>query len=754
MLNRLFPSTVPDVASDERAFDLWEIISFAWRRWKFIASIVALTLLLGVAYVLNETPYYTASADILLEPRRDRAPGETVPDVNIDFAVVESQVAIIRSSVFLRRVVEKQRLYFDPEFGSIRERPKQSVSILQQIRSALPNIPYIPFLNAPPEPPSEPDVPENPVTERNIIAAVNALRSALAVTRGTQLYILTVSVTSVDPVRAARLANAVADGYVVEKLDARFEAAKRTSTWLSDRLTELRTQLRQSEEAVAQFRADHGLIQANANVTLTQQQLGDLNAKLVAARAETAEKKARLDLLSSIEAKGGDPQSLPDLSSTSSALSGLRTQLAAISQREADLLARYSDRHPLVVNVRAERRDVERAIASEIKRVSAKIKNDYELAKAREAAIEQSLQEVTGQTGINDKTTITLRELERTAAVNKSLFEDFLQKAKLTQEQSTFEARDARIITPALPPGSPSSPRIVRSMFIILAFGLMLGVGGALAIEKLNTGFTTPPQVEQVLELPLLASIYRLGRSDRMADNQVIPIPLCPIRSPLSRFSEAMRTLRSGIQMTDVDNPPKIIQVTSTLPDEGKTTVALSLATSAAVSNLKVLFIDADMRHPSASHFFSLQKARGLVDLLLFNSKPDDIIVRNPTTNLWVLPAGSDTQSPTDLLSSERMKSLLEICKRTFDYIVIDTPPVGPVSDPLIVSRYVDKTVYVVHWGRTPREMVRYSIQQFAGHKQIAGLVFNFVNESEARKYGKHAFPYYYTNTYKRYYRR
>lgn len=753
MLNRLFPSNVPDVASPDRALDLWEVISFVWRRWKLIASIACLTLLMGVTYVFNETPYYTASADILLEPRKDRAPGETVVDVNIDFAVVESQVAIIRSSVFLRRIVEKERLYFDPEFGSLRENPKRNVSILEKIRSALPSIPFIPFLDAESESTSPTAEPQSP-SEENIIAAVNALKSALAVTRGTQLYILTVSVTSVDPTRAARLANAVADGYVVEKLDARFEAAKRTSAWLSDRLTELRTQLRQSEEAVAQFRAEHGLIQANANVTLTQQQLSDLNAKLVAARAETAEKKARLELLTSIEAQGGDPQSLPDLASTSSALMALRAQLSAISQREADLVARYSDRHPLVVNIRAERRDVERAIAAEIKRVGAKIKNDYELAKAREAAVDQSLQQVTGQTGLNDKTTITLRELERTAAVNKSLFEDFLQKAKITQEQATFEARDARIITPALRPGSPSSPRVVRSMVIILLVGLMLGVGGAIALEKLNTGFTTPPQVEQVLELPLLASVYRLGRNDRMVDNQVIPIPLCPIRAPLSRFSEAMRTLRSGIQMTDVDNPPKIIQVTSTLPDEGKTTVALSLAASAAVSNLKVLFIDADMRHPSASHFFSLQKAKGLVDLLLYDARPDDIIVRNASTNLWVLAAGSDTQSPTDLLSSERMKSLLEICKKSFDYVVIDTPPVGPVSDPLIVSRYVDKTVYVVHWGRTPREMVKYSVQQFAGHKQIAGLVFNFVNEGEARKYGKHAFPYYYTNTYKKYYAR
>src|SRR5262249_43231402 len=171
-------------------------------------------------------------------------------------------------------------------------------------------------------------------------------------------------------------------------------------------------------------------------------------------------------------------------------------------------------------------------------------------------------------------------------------------------------------------------------------------------------------------------------------------------------------------------------------------------------SNLKVLFIDADMRHPSASHYFGLHKQRGLVDLLLHKLDPQEIMIFNEATKLWVLPSGSETQNPTDLLNSERMKLLLDVCRKSFDFVVVDTPPIGPVSDPIIISRLVDKTVYVVHWGRTAREMIKYSVQQFSGDKQIAGVVFNFVNEVEARKYGKHAFPYYYSNTYKKYYNR
>src|SRR5438874_3304436 len=176
-------------------------------------------------------------------------------------------------------------------------------------------------------------------------------------------------------------------------------------------------------------------------------------------------------------------------------------------QKLSELGTRYTDRPPLVVNAQAELRDVRREIATEMQRVGANVRNEYELAKARADALQRALLEATGQSNIDDKTAITLRELERTAAVNKSLFEDFLQRAKITQEQSTFEAREARVITPALPPGAPSYPRKSQYLAINLLIGLLLGVGGAVAKELLNAGFTTPKQVEEILGLPLLASV-------------------------------------------------------------------------------------------------------------------------------------------------------------------------------------------------------------------------------------------------------
>ena len=464
---------------------------------------------------------------------------------------------------------------------------------------------------------------------------------------------LNIAVTWNDPGKAAQLANAVADAYIVDQLDARFDLAKRASAWLSDRLVELRQQLKNSEQAVADFRASHGLTPTTANVTLNEQQLSDLNNKLLAARTDVAEKKTRVDFLNDVAAGKRTLASLPDSFQSSvqtGVMGGLRQKLADASQREADLLARYSNRHPAVVNVEAEKRDIERSIEAETQRMIATVKSEYALAKSREGALEQAMREATGQGGLNGDAAVQLRELERTAAVNKSLFEDFLQKAKITEEQGTFRARDARIIIPAQP-GAQSFPRTGYVLMIALVVGIGLGVGGATAMEMLNTGFSTPSQVEGALGVPVLASVRQLDKSTLVnKDGAAIPPPLYQVHYPLSPFSEAIRTLRSGIHMSDVDRPPKIIHVTSARPGEGKTTIAISLAISAAFSGLKVALVDADLRHPSASRFFRLEKEKGLVDLLTGNANPDEVLIFRKDLRLMVIPAGSKSLNPPDVL--------------------------------------------------------------------------------------------------------
>lgn len=333
--------------------------------------------------------------------------------------------------------------------------------------------------------------------------------------------------------------------------------------------------------------------------------------------------------------------------------------------------------------------------------------------------------------------------------MNKSLFEDFLQKAKITEEQGTFRARDARIIMPAQPPGAPSFPRSSYVIAIALLAGMGLGIGGAMAMEMLNTGFTTPREVEDLLGVPVLSSIREMDKSQLKKDKTVIQVPLYQVHHPLSPFSEALRTLRSGIHMSDVDKPPKIIQVTSAVPGEGKSTVAISLAISAAFSGLKVVLVDADLRHPSASRFFKLEQEKGLVDVLTGTARAEEVMARRKDLKLMIIPAGSKSLNPPDVLGSERMKALVGQLQGSFDYVVVDTPPVGPVVDAVIVARLADKTVFVVRWGSTPREVVERSVQQVSKQKRIGGVVLNFVKQDRAKKYGG---GYQYDSSYEKYY--
>src|SRR5947209_6016666 len=464
----------------ESSLDVRQYLHFVWRHWMFIASVTALVFVIAVVYLARTTPLYTATAQVLLE-RPAKAPTDTgSSDYNGygDYSFIENQLAIIRSDPLLRRVVVKERLA-EPRPPA---KEAQSTDAAKESSAA--------------------------AEEQSILDVINGLRGALAVARSGQALVLSISVTSTDPAKAAQLANAVANAYVVNQLDARFESAKQASAWLSDRLVELRQQLRDSEEAVTKFRSEHGMARSGPTIALNDQQLADLNSKLLAARTDAAEKKTRVDFLADVARGKKTLDSLPDIlqAKGSDVIVALRGKLAEASQREADLLARYSSRHPAVVNVEAEKRDIERSIAAETQRMIQAVNGEYALANARLATTEQAMREATGQGGLNYEDSVRLRELERTAAVNKSLFEDVLQKAKITDEQSTFRPRDARVIMPAQT-GGQSFPDARKGLLTALFVGLGLGVGGAFAMEMLNAGFTTPRQVEDAVGIPVLASV-------------------------------------------------------------------------------------------------------------------------------------------------------------------------------------------------------------------------------------------------------
>ena len=369
------------------------------------------------------------------------------------------------------------------------------------------------------------------------------------------------------------------------------------------------------------------------------------------ARAETAERRAKYEQAQQVHDRGGNLQAIPDVV-RSTVISQFRTQQADVARRAAELASRYSDSHPQVVNARAELRDLERSISAEVDRIISNLKNDYEVSKAREKLMQKSLDQMSGVGGPENEVGIQLRALDRVNSANKTLFESFLSRTKITQEQTTFQEREARLISPATKPASPSFPRKALVLSLAFVVGTLVGIGGSVALDMLNAGFNTPRQVEEQLGIPVLASVPLLKELERKVDGKILDPASYTFHKPLSRYAESIRALRMGIQMADVDFPAKVVMVTSSVPQEGKSTVSISLAYSALKANQKVALIDADLRHPSVSKFFNLDTRSGLVDFLTGSGLREGAMSSN---GLTVIPAGSKSQNPPDLLGSARM---------------------------------------------------------------------------------------------------
>ena len=508
--------------------------------------------------------------------------------------------------------------------------------------------------------------------------------------------------------------------------------------------------MRQSEEAVAEYRRQNNLMAmgSESKATISEKQLFDLNEKLVTARAETGEKRAKYEQAVQLTQHGGNIQAIPEVV-RSATITDLRRQQAEVARREADLRAHYGDQHPLVISARAERRDVERAISAEVQRILLNLKNDYDVAKAHEESLQSSLKQVSGESGLDSSVGVRLRELERLNAANKTLFETFLDRAKLTQEQSSFEEREARVISPATKPGSPSSPKKALMIGLAGVVGLLLGSGGAFALDKLSAGFMSAREIEEKLAVPVLSSVAVVSEKARRVDNKLLDPTRYLVARPLSRYAESIRTARVGTQMADIDRPAKVVLITSSTPQEGKTTLAQSLAFSALRARQKVLLIDGDLRHPSLSKYFGAEQKGGLVDYLTGATRLEDLMVYSDVIAL--MPAGAETINPPDLLGSEKMRRFIEEQRAHFDYIVIDSPPVGPVIDAKVLSNFVDKVIFVVRWQVTPRELVAQSLDHFVRERKLAGVILNLIEEEKAPQHG--AYVHYGDEYYRKYYK-
>lgn len=553
------------------------------------------------------------------------------------------------------------------------------------------------------------------------------LRESIAVGRRGVTYVIEITARSGEPQRAQLVANTYADVYIASQVNQRAATAERAGNWLARRLAELRDDVQQKEAAAEAFRVESGLMPAQGS-TLPEAQIVNVQNQVLAARADLAAAEARFRQLDELRRTGAPLETIGN-ALNSETIRTLRNREAEIAQRQSELELRYFETHPAVQAVRAERADVEAQIQREIQRISINLGNEVSVARARLEALERSLNQATNEQAGNSPAALRLRELEREAAASREVYTAYLQRYEEIADQDQLNASDARLLSYASVPATPSSPKLRISLALALAAGLLLGIGAGVLVEILDQSVKSAEDLEAKIGYPAIASIPIISK--RMM-RQMPPTERHPsgylIGRPMSAFTEALRVLRTVIVYSKLDFSVKVVAVTSALPDEGKTTISMCLARVAALSGQRVVVVDCDLRKQSINDVVDLEVETGLLQVLAGETPWRTAIVKDPSSEAHILPVATAGFTPRDVFGSDAMERLVSDLRAHYDLVILDCAPILAVAETRVIVKHADTTVIVARAGTSAVGAVRTAIAQTEGAGgKVLGVALNCV---------------------------
>jgi succinoglycan biosynthesis transport protein ExoP len=747
--------------SDSRALEEWEasaayaqggdrtlaefdgLIAAIRRQWKVVALGAFIGALLGGAYAITAAPKYTATATVLVDKGQSQFVDQQLSlpsDMYVDDGAVMSQAEIIKGRGVGLSVVDALDLTHNQTFMASRGFAGSLGAMWAALKTRVTGA--------------------DAVAGDPRQAAFKTLTDGLTVERVDKTYVINVSFTSTDRELAARVANAVAQAYLADELSAKNDTTKQASVWLSDRIGELRQKSIASDEAVQAFRSENGLVSANGQI-VPEQQMTEINTQLVQAQADTAQAKAKYDEIEQV-IQGGDADAIVSEALDSPVFNDLRTKYLVDKKTEAALEARLGPDHMQVTKLQAEADEYKHLMFGELSRIGESYKNAYNVALARETALENSLSKSVGQNSAAGQTEVALRQLQREGDTYRDLYQSFLQRYQQALQQQSFPIVGARVISTAPTPSSPTQPKKTLDVGLAAALGICFGAMMGLAREYRERYFRTGAQVAALLGIQFLGLLPLIGgaapgaprgagqslarRTYRTSGGGILQYA---VDNATSVFAETIRSIRIAADAAVGTGRPICLGVASSVANEGKSTVAANLAAAMSAQNSRVLLVDGDVRNPDLSRSFAPGCERGLLAALAGEAPLEECFAVAGNARFAFLPIENNSTGGTDAArfgAVQQIGALLAQCREKFDYVILDLPPLGPVADVRALAPHVDAVVLVIEWGVTPRLMV----QELLGSRgpvgeKCIGAVLNKVDMNQLAKYENYggAYAYY-----------
>ena len=699
------------------------------RRWTVLAT-TAIVFSLAVIATLKTIPLYQASSKVAIFPETPNVLGfknfdENSTDYQYDVAL-ETQAAILRSDALAMQVIQVMRLDENPKFTSS---PRHRTGDLAEDASLQ-------------------------LDSENSTPLLGRFHGGLGIQLIPNSRLVQISYTDPDPRLATEIVNTLVRTFTEQNFKTRYEAATQTSDWLNTEIDDLRLKVQTSEEKLVRYQKDHSILGVDEKQNIVTAKLDELNRELAAAEMDRIQKEATYKLSAS-----GDPSAFKGHREGEITMMGkLRDKQAELDTQRAQLSTQFGSGYPKVAEIDNQLKQIDKEIAAENGRLRDQSRDEYLAALQRENLLITAFNQQKQEANKLNESAIEYSVLKRDAEANRQLYQDLLQRLKEAGVSAGLRSSNIRVVDVARVPTGPITPNVPRNIQFGLLLGLACGVGLAFTLESLDSSIRTIEEIGAVSTLPTLGTIpiqgslngsLRKRLKTASVELESTESALITHARPRSEAAEAYRSLRTSILLSSYGAPPKVILVTSAVPQEGKTTISANSALVLAQRGGRVLLVDADLRRPGIDRIFGFRSAAGLSTLISGAQKFEEAAVPfADCPNLTILPAGPIPPQPAELLGSSVMKDYIARWRREFDHVVIDSPPCLSVTDAVVLSPEADRVILVARSGKTTKIVLRRACDLLAQvNARVMGIVLNGLNTRSTEGY------YYYGGRYSdRYY--